>query len=65
MHAVCYATSDLKFESCTALSSSSRVIEASKFVTVKVKGRSQTPSVGLLNDCEWGVVSAIVKSHEI
>jgi hypothetical protein len=36
---------DLKFGSCTVLSSSSPVIEASKFATVEVESRSQTPSL--------------------
>ena len=45
MHAACNATTDLKFESCTALLSSSPVIEASKLVTIEVKSRSQTPSL--------------------
>ena len=65
MHAVCHATSNLKFGSCTALSSSSPVIEASKLVTVEVENWSQTPLVGLLDDGEQSVASAIVKSHEI
>ena len=42
MHAACHAMSDLKFGSCTALLSSSPVIEASKLVS-----RSQTPSLQL------------------
>ena len=45
MHAACHATRDLKFGSCTALSSSSPVIEASKLVTVEVESWSQTPSL--------------------
>ena len=45
MHAACYAMTDLKFGSCTALSSSSPVIEASKLVTLDVESQSQTPSL--------------------
>ena len=41
MHAAYHVTSDLKFGSCTALSSSSPVIKASKLVS----SRSQTPSL--------------------
>ena len=43
MHAACHAMTDLKFRSCTVLSSSSPVIEASKPVTVKVESWSQIP----------------------
>ena len=42
-----HATTDLKFGSCTALSSSSPVIEALKSVPVEVESRSQTPSLRL------------------
>ena len=35
------------FGSCTALSSSSPIIEASKLVTIEVKSQSQTPSLWL------------------
>ena len=45
MHVVCHATTDLKFGSCTALSSSSPVIEASKLI--EVESQSQTPSLQL------------------
>ena len=37
MHAACHTTSSQKLGSCTALSSSSRVIEASKLVTVEIE----------------------------
>ena len=42
-----HVTTDLKFGSCTALSSSCPVIEASKLVPVEVESRSQTPSLRL------------------
>ena len=39
------AMTNLKFGSCTTLSSSSPMIEASKLVTVKVDSWSRTPSL--------------------
>ena len=39
-----YATTDLKFGSCTTLSSSSPVTEASKFVSVEIESPSQISS---------------------
>ena len=38
---------DLKFGSCTVLSSSSPVIEASKLVPIQIESLSQTPSLQL------------------
>jgi hypothetical protein len=54
-------TMDLKFGSCTALSSSSPVIEASKLVTVEVESRFQTPSLRLrrLHRCGLYTVHAL------
>ena len=45
MHVACHAMTDLKFGSCTVLSSSSPEVEASKPVTVEVESESydQTP----------------------
>ena len=44
MHAVCHETTDRKFGSCTAMSSSSPVIEALKLVTVKIESVSDSIS---------------------
>ena len=57
MHAACHATSDLKFGSYTALSSSSPMIEALKLVTVDVESRSQTPSLWLKRQHTCGLLT--------
>ena len=47
LYSMHHAMTDLKFGSCTVLSSSSPVIEVSKLVPVKVESRSQTSTSSL------------------
>ncbi len=56
-----HVATNLKFGSCTALSSSSPVIEALKPVTIEVESRSQTPSRWLrrLHQCCLYTVNAL------
>ena len=70
MHVVCHATTDLKFGSCTVLSSSSPEVEASKPVKVKVESQStdtisviEVPaSIGLV-DCACTVKILMIFYH--
>ena len=70
MHVACHATTDLKFGSCTVLSSSSPEVEASKPVKVKVESQSpdtisviEAPaSMGLVN-CACTILMILYRNN--